>query len=125
MRQFCCSNGRFFCLQEQQLGNLSKMEILADTTKQHQKEMGELCRKLEEERCCSASMKDHLSILQQQLCDAQRSAQVNFQKLQMQLLLMLDKFWNYYMEELCHTFETLIWCGSMHGYNVFCIFWGA
>jgi hypothetical protein len=28
-----------------------------------------------------------------------------------------------YLVELCHTFETLICCGIMHGYNVFCI-WG-
>lgn len=40
--------------------------------------MGELVRKLEEERCCSSSMKDRMSLLQQQLCDAQSSAQVNF-----------------------------------------------
>lgn len=40
--------------------------------------MRELLRKLEEERCCSSSMKDRMSVLQQQLCDAQSSAQVNF-----------------------------------------------
>lgn len=40
--------------------------------------MGELLRKLEEERCCSSSMKECMSVLQQQLCDAQSSAQVNF-----------------------------------------------
>jgi kinesin family member 5 len=57
------------------------MEILTYTTNQHEKEMGDLCRQLEEERRCSASLKDSLSILQQQLCDAERSAQVNFQKL--------------------------------------------
>ncbi|KAK3150511.1 hypothetical protein QOZ80_3AG0234120 [Eleusine coracana subsp. coracana] len=60
--------------QQQHLEKLSKTEILADTAKQHEKEMGELLRKLEEERCGSASMKDRLSILQQQLCDAQSSA---------------------------------------------------
>ncbi|KAK3148346.1 hypothetical protein QOZ80_3BG0293880 [Eleusine coracana subsp. coracana] len=62
--------------QQQHLEDLSKIEILADTAKHHEKEMGELLRKLEEERCGSASMKDHLSILQQQLCDAQSSAQM-------------------------------------------------
>ncbi|KAF8721260.1 hypothetical protein HU200_023186 [Digitaria exilis] len=62
--------------QQQQLENLSKTKILTDTTKEHEKEMGELLRQLEEERCCSSSMKDHMSILQQQLCDAQSSAQL-------------------------------------------------
>ncbi|KAF8720385.1 hypothetical protein HU200_023888 [Digitaria exilis] len=62
--------------QQQQLENLSKTKILTDTTKEHEKEMGELLRQLEEERCCSSSMKDHMSILQQQLCDAQSSVQL-------------------------------------------------
>lgn len=48
--------------------------------------MGELLRELEEEKCCSASMKDRLSVLEQQLCDALSFAQVNFQKLQIQPL---------------------------------------
>ncbi|RCV46497.1 hypothetical protein SETIT_9G536800v2 [Setaria italica] len=60
---------------QQQLENLSKTKILADTSKEHEKERGELLRKLEEERCCSSSMKDRMSVLQQQLCDAQSSAQ--------------------------------------------------
>ncbi|XP_066358361.1 kinesin-like protein KIN-UA isoform X1 [Miscanthus floridulus] len=62
--------------QQQQLENLSKTKFLTDTTKEHEKEMGELLRKLEEERCCSSSMKDRMSVLQQQLCDAQSSAQL-------------------------------------------------
>ncbi|RCV46499.1 hypothetical protein SETIT_9G536800v2 [Setaria italica] len=61
---------------QQQLENLSKTKILADTSKEHEKERGELLRKLEEERCCSSSMKDRMSVLQQQLCDAQSSAQL-------------------------------------------------
>ncbi|XP_022678578.1 kinesin-like protein KIN-UA isoform X2 [Setaria italica] len=61
---------------KQQLENLSKTKILADTSKEHEKERGELLRKLEEERCCSSSMKDRMSVLQQQLCDAQSSAQL-------------------------------------------------
>ncbi|WVZ55517.1 hypothetical protein U9M48_006165 [Paspalum notatum var. saurae] len=60
---------------QQQLENLSKTKILTDTTKEHEKEMGELLRQLEEERCCSSNMKDCISILQKQLCDAQSSAQ--------------------------------------------------
>ncbi|KAG0552751.1 hypothetical protein BDA96_01G534100 [Sorghum bicolor] len=60
---------------QQQLENLSKTKFLTDATKEHEKEMGELLRKLEEERCCSSSMKDRMSVLQQQLCDAQSSAQ--------------------------------------------------
>ncbi|CAD6209553.1 unnamed protein product [Miscanthus lutarioriparius] len=35
---------------QQQLENLSKTKFLTDTTKEHEKEMGELLRKLEEER---------------------------------------------------------------------------
>ncbi|XP_021304098.1 kinesin-like protein KIN-UA isoform X2 [Sorghum bicolor] len=61
---------------QQQLENLSKTKFLTDATKEHEKEMGELLRKLEEERCCSSSMKDRMSVLQQQLCDAQSSAQL-------------------------------------------------
>lgn len=61
---------------QQHLENLSKTKNLSDTTKEHEKEMGDLLRQLEEERCCSASMKDHMSVLQQQLCDAQSSAQL-------------------------------------------------
>uniref|UniRef100_K4A5N0 Kinesin-like protein n=1 Tax=Setaria italica TaxID=4555 RepID=K4A5N0_SETIT len=63
-------------IEQQQLENLSKTKILADTSKEHEKERGELLRKLEEERCCSSSMKDRMSVLQQQLCDAQSSAQL-------------------------------------------------
>uniref|UniRef100_A0A804LDV3 Kinesin-like protein n=2 Tax=Zea mays TaxID=4577 RepID=A0A804LDV3_MAIZE len=60
---------------QQQLENLSKTKIITDEFKEYEKEMGELVRKLEEERCCSSSMKDRMSLLQQQLCDAQSSAQ--------------------------------------------------
>ncbi|KAJ1298749.1 hypothetical protein BS78_01G477300 [Paspalum vaginatum] len=60
---------------QQQLENLSKTKILTDTTKEHEMEMGKLLRQLEEERCCSSNMKDRISILQKQLCDAQSSAQ--------------------------------------------------
>jgi hypothetical protein len=49
--------------------------------------MEELLRQLQEERHCSSSLKDRMSVLQQELCDAQSSAQVNFQ---MQPLLKLD-----------------------------------
>ncbi|ONL93746.1 Armadillo/beta-catenin repeat family protein / kinesin motor family protein [Zea mays] len=62
--------------QQQQLENLSKTKIITDEFKEYEKEMGELVRKLEEERCCSSSMKDRMSLLQQQLCDAQSSAQL-------------------------------------------------
>ncbi|OEL38965.1 Armadillo repeat-containing kinesin-like protein 1 [Dichanthelium oligosanthes] len=62
-------------IEQKHLENLSKTKFLTDTTREHEKEMGELLRQLEEERCCSSSMKDHMSILQQQLCDAQSSAQ--------------------------------------------------
>ena len=41
--------------------------------------MGELTRQLEEERSRSTNMKSHYNILQQQLSDAQNSAQVYFQ----------------------------------------------
>jgi hypothetical protein len=41
--------------------------------------MVELVKQLEEERSRSASMKSHFNILQQQLSDAQNSAQVYFQ----------------------------------------------
>lgn len=61
---------------QQQLENLSKTKIITDEFKEYEKEMGELVRKLEEERCCSSSMKDRMSLLQQQLCDAQSSAQL-------------------------------------------------
>ncbi|CAN6290644.1 unnamed protein product [Urochloa humidicola] len=61
---------------QQQLENLSKTKILADTSKEHEKEMGELLKLLEEERSCSSSMKNCMSVLQQQLCDAQSSAQL-------------------------------------------------
>ena len=63
------------------------MKIFTDTTKEHEKEMEELLRQLQEERRCSSSLKDRMSILQQELCDAQSSTQVNFQ---MQPLLKLD-----------------------------------
>lgn len=46
--------------------------------------MGESLRQLEEERSRSASMKDHLNALQQQVSDTQSSVQVKFQNLQMQ-----------------------------------------
>ncbi|CAL4920819.1 unnamed protein product [Urochloa decumbens] len=61
---------------QQQLENISKTKILADTSKEHEKEMGELLKLLEEERSCSSSMKNRMSVLQQQLCDAQSSAQL-------------------------------------------------
>ncbi|TVU48335.1 hypothetical protein EJB05_07969, partial [Eragrostis curvula] len=60
---------------QQQLENLSRTKILDDTSKQHEKETGELLRQLEEERRCSASYKDRLSVLERQLCDAQSSFQ--------------------------------------------------
>ncbi|PWZ52316.1 Kinesin-like protein KIN-UA [Zea mays] len=63
-------------IEQQQLENLSKTKIITDEFKEYEKEMGELVRKLEEERCCSSSMKDRMSLLQQQLCDAQSSAQL-------------------------------------------------
>ncbi|KAL6902371.1 hypothetical protein ACP4OV_005247 [Aristida adscensionis] len=72
--------------QQEQLENLSKMKILADTTEVHKKEMGELRKQLEEERCCTASLKDCLSVLQEQLSDAQSSAQ-----LQESMALELEK----------------------------------
>ncbi|KAL6645194.1 hypothetical protein ACP70R_016802 [Stipagrostis hirtigluma subsp. patula] len=51
-----------------------QLESLSDT-KAHEKEIGELLRQLEEERCCSAILKDRVTVLQQQLSDAQSSAQ--------------------------------------------------
>ncbi|PNT78176.1 hypothetical protein BRADI_1g74827v3 [Brachypodium distachyon] len=62
---------------QQQLESLSNTKILADTTKTHEKKMGELLRQLEEERSHCAGMKDHFNILQQKLSDAQSSAQEN------------------------------------------------
>ncbi|XP_025793319.1 kinesin-like protein KIN-UA isoform X5 [Panicum hallii] len=62
--------------QQQQLENLSRTKILTDTTKEHEKEMEELLRQLQEERHCSSSLKDRMSVLQQELCDAQSSAQL-------------------------------------------------
>ncbi|PUZ42798.1 hypothetical protein GQ55_9G610500 [Panicum hallii var. hallii] len=61
---------------QQQLENLSRTKILTDTTKEHEKEMEELLRQLQEERHCSSSLKDRMSVLQQELCDAQSSAQL-------------------------------------------------
>ncbi|KAG2543403.1 kinesin-like protein KIN-UA isoform X4 [Panicum virgatum] len=60
---------------QQQLENLSRMKIFTDTTKEHEKEMEELLRQLQEERRCSSSLKDRMSVLQQELCDAQSSTQ--------------------------------------------------
>jgi len=61
---------------QQQLENLSRMKIFTDTTKEHEKEMEELLRQLQEERRCSSSLKDRMSVLQQELCDAQSSTQL-------------------------------------------------
>ncbi|XP_062209924.1 kinesin-like protein KIN-UA isoform X2 [Phragmites australis] len=78
---------------QQQLENLSKTKILADTTKEHEKEMGELLRELEEEKCCSASMKDRLSVLEQQLCDALSFAQESMaRKLEKELSKVTEDF---------------------------------
>jgi kinesin family protein 5 len=52
---------------------------MVETSKGHEKKMGELLRQLEEERSLSANMKSRFNILQQQLSDAQNSAQVCFQ----------------------------------------------
>ncbi|XP_039779937.1 kinesin-like protein KIN-UA isoform X6 [Panicum virgatum] len=62
--------------QQQQLENLSRTKVLTDTTKEHEKKMEELLRQLQEERHCSSSLKDRMSILQQELCDAQSSTQL-------------------------------------------------
>ncbi|XP_039779932.1 kinesin-like protein KIN-UA isoform X2 [Panicum virgatum] len=61
---------------QQQLENLSRTKVLTDTTKEHEKKMEELLRQLQEERHCSSSLKDRMSILQQELCDAQSSTQL-------------------------------------------------
>ncbi|XP_051182928.1 kinesin-like protein KIN-UA isoform X2 [Lolium perenne] len=62
---------------QQQLEIFSSTKILAETSKGHEKKMVELVKQLEEERSRSASMKSHFNILQQQLSDAQNSAQEN------------------------------------------------
>ncbi|KAI4992967.1 hypothetical protein ZWY2020_007280 [Hordeum vulgare] len=60
---------------QQQLESFSTTQTLAETTKAHEKKVGELLRQLEEERSRSASMKGHFNVLEQQLSDAQSSAQ--------------------------------------------------
>lgn len=45
-----------------------------------------LLKQLEEERSRSSSMKDFMSVLQQQLCDAQSSAQVNLDSIVLHLV---------------------------------------
>jgi hypothetical protein len=77
--------------------------------------MGELLRKLEEERCCSSSMKDRMSVLQQQLCDAQSSAQVDFkmQPLSNQIVLHLVN------RQVVTYFSILVSRHVMLGYYVF------
>jgi kinesin family protein 5 len=68
---------------QKQLENISNTNILADTTKSHEKKIRELLKQLEDERSRSASMNDHLNVLQQQLSDAQNYFQVYFQNLQL------------------------------------------
>ncbi|CAN6285634.1 unnamed protein product [Urochloa humidicola] len=78
--------------QQQQLHNLSKTKILADC-KEHEKEMRELLKLLEEERSCSSSMKNHMSELQQQLCDAESSAQESMaRELETKLTRVTEEF---------------------------------
>ncbi|XBI69925.1 hypothetical protein VPH35_064542 [Triticum aestivum] len=60
---------------QQQLESFSTTQILSETTKAHEKKVGELLRQLEEEKSRSASMKGHFNVLEQQLSDAQSSAQ--------------------------------------------------
>uniref|UniRef100_A0ACD5WQR4 Uncharacterized protein n=1 Tax=Avena sativa TaxID=4498 RepID=A0ACD5WQR4_AVESA len=58
-----------------QLEIFSSTKILAETSKGHERKMGELVKQLEDERSRSANMKSHFNMLQQQLSDAQNSAQ--------------------------------------------------
>ncbi|XP_048572229.1 kinesin-like protein KIN-UA isoform X2 [Triticum urartu] len=62
-------------IEQQQLESFSTTQILSETTKAHEKKVGELLRQLEEEKSRSASMKGHFNVLEQQLSDAQSSAQ--------------------------------------------------
>uniref|UniRef100_A0ACD5WH46 Uncharacterized protein n=1 Tax=Avena sativa TaxID=4498 RepID=A0ACD5WH46_AVESA len=61
---------------QQQLEIFSSTKILAETSKGHERKMGELVKQLEDERSRSANMKSHFNMLQQQLSDAQNSAQL-------------------------------------------------
>uniref|UniRef100_A0A0E0K8W9 Kinesin-like protein n=1 Tax=Oryza punctata TaxID=4537 RepID=A0A0E0K8W9_ORYPU len=78
---------------QKQLENISNTNILADTTKSHEKKIRELLRQLEDERSCSASMNDHLNVLQQQLSDAQNCFQENIAcELEKQLSRTTEEF---------------------------------
>ncbi|KAG8073508.1 hypothetical protein GUJ93_ZPchr0006g42140 [Zizania palustris] len=78
---------------QQQIENISNTNILADTTKSHEKKIRELQRQLEEEKFQSASMKDHLNVLQQQLSDARNSVKENVDcELKMQVSRTTEEF---------------------------------
>uniref|UniRef100_A0A0D9Z273 Kinesin-like protein n=1 Tax=Oryza glumipatula TaxID=40148 RepID=A0A0D9Z273_9ORYZ len=78
---------------QKQLENISNTNILADTTKSHEKKIRELLRQLEDERSHSASMNDHLNVLQQQLSDAQNYFQENIAcELEKQLSRTTEEF---------------------------------
>lgn len=78
---------------QKQLENISNTNILADTTKSHEKKIRELLKQLEDERSRSASMNDHLNVLQQQLSDAQNYFQENIAcELEKQLSRTTEEF---------------------------------
>uniref|UniRef100_A0A0E0CVB6 Kinesin-like protein n=1 Tax=Oryza meridionalis TaxID=40149 RepID=A0A0E0CVB6_9ORYZ len=78
---------------QKQLENISNTNILADTTKSHEKKIRELLKQLEDERSRSASMNGHLNVLQQQLSDAQNYFQENIAcELEKQLSRTTEEF---------------------------------
>ncbi|KAF0914639.1 hypothetical protein E2562_030700 [Oryza meyeriana var. granulata] len=78
---------------QKQLENISNTNILVDATKSHEKKIRELLRQLEDERSHSASMNNHLNVLQQQLSDAQSYVQENMAcELEKQLSRTTEEF---------------------------------